>query len=99
MSTRHGGRVVHPAATPQAPTRLYGRRIMLRPLTESDFDAYGEVRRRNGDWLTSWEPSRPAGTSEAMRLSALLGKLGTHDTAKITRNGKQVRGWRVKPKA
>lgn len=64
MSTRHGGRVVHPAATPQAPTRLYGRRIMLRPLTESDFDAYGEVRRRNGDWLTSWEPSRPAGTSD-----------------------------------
>jgi ribosomal-protein-alanine N-acetyltransferase len=39
--------------------RLYGRRVMLRPLAANDFRAWSEVRRRNADWLTVWEPSRP----------------------------------------
>ena len=40
---------------------LFGRRVMLRPLTVSDFPAWQEVRRRNTDWLTRWEPSRLPG--------------------------------------
>lgn len=40
-------------------TTLMGRRILLRPLQPSDFEQWREVRRRNVDWLTKWEPSRP----------------------------------------
>jgi ribosomal-protein-alanine N-acetyltransferase len=37
---------------------LYGRRVVLRPLVPQDFNAWSEVRRRNGEWLTQWEPMR-----------------------------------------
>jgi ribosomal-protein-alanine N-acetyltransferase len=37
---------------------------MLRPLVDADFESYGEVRRRNGEWLTAWEPARPAGSAD-----------------------------------
>ena len=37
--------------------RLYGRRVMLRPLVNADFAAWSEVRIRNGDWLLKWEPA------------------------------------------
>jgi ribosomal-protein-alanine N-acetyltransferase len=40
---------------------LFGRRILLRPLTVADFAQWQEVRRRNVDWLTRWEPSRIPG--------------------------------------
>jgi len=40
--------------------RLVGRRVVLRPLRSSDFDAWHEVRTRCHDWLVPWEP-RPAG--------------------------------------
>lgn len=50
------GRSPHPALSG---LRLYGRRVMLRPLTTSDFPAWSEVRRRNRTWLTPWEPTRP----------------------------------------
>lgn len=33
---------------------------MLRPLTPSDFRAWSEVRQRNDEWLTPWEPRRPS---------------------------------------
>lgn len=36
--------------------RLYGRRLMLRPLVASDFADWSDVRRRNGEWLRIWEP-------------------------------------------
>jgi ribosomal-protein-alanine N-acetyltransferase len=49
----------HPART-SSPVRLYGRRVMLRPLAANDFRSWSEVRRRNEEWLTVWEPSRPA---------------------------------------
>jgi ribosomal-protein-alanine N-acetyltransferase len=29
---------------------------VLRPLVPQDFTGWSEVRRRNGDWLTVWEP-------------------------------------------
>ncbi|MGE0730229.1 MAG: GNAT family N-acetyltransferase [Acidimicrobiia bacterium] len=37
---------------------LNGRRVVLRPLGIADFAAYQEVRRRNVEWLTKWEPRR-----------------------------------------
>lgn len=30
----------------------------MRPLAVNDFHEWSEVRRRNGEWLTIWEPSR-----------------------------------------
>lgn len=35
---------------------LHGRRIMLRPLYESDYDGWVDVRQRCHDWLLKWEP-------------------------------------------
>ncbi|HSL75271.1 MAG TPA: GNAT family protein [Ilumatobacteraceae bacterium] len=49
----------HPAR-PSSPVRLYGRRVVLRPLAANDFRSWSEVRQRNAEWLTVWEPSRPA---------------------------------------
>jgi [ribosomal protein S5]-alanine N-acetyltransferase len=34
---------------------LHGRRVMLRPLVASDFEAWREVRTRSRDWLVKWE--------------------------------------------
>jgi ribosomal-protein-alanine N-acetyltransferase len=51
----------HPSGRPTIPSplRLYGSRVMLRPLVAQDFAAWREVRRRNEEWLTPWEPRRP----------------------------------------
>lgn len=43
---------------------LLGRRILLRPLRPEDFWKWQEVRRRNVDWLTRWEPRRPPGSPD-----------------------------------
>jgi ribosomal-protein-alanine N-acetyltransferase len=40
---------------------LLGRRVLLRPLTVSDFPSWREVRTRNADWLLKWEPRRLPG--------------------------------------
>ena len=42
-------------------TLLSGRRVSLRPLVPTDFGQYAEVRKRNGEWLTKWEPARLPG--------------------------------------
>jgi ribosomal-protein-alanine N-acetyltransferase len=47
--------------------RLYGRRIMLRPLTAVDWPQWAEVRQRNEQWLTPWEPLRPANMLDPTR--------------------------------
>ncbi|HQV57380.1 MAG TPA: GNAT family protein [Ilumatobacteraceae bacterium] len=47
--------------------RLYGRRVMLRPLHASDFAQWSEVRVRNEAWLLPWEPSRPQGSADVTR--------------------------------
>lgn len=52
MSLRHPSRS-------STPVNLYGKRVMLRPLAAQDFRAWSEVRQRNADWLTVWEPRRP----------------------------------------
>jgi ribosomal-protein-alanine N-acetyltransferase len=44
----------------QPSPRLYGRRVVLRPLGTHDFAAWREVRLRNEHWLVPWEPVRPA---------------------------------------
>ncbi len=41
----------HAVAYPE----LRGRRVHLRPLVASDFDAWREVRTRSRDWLVKWE--------------------------------------------
>lgn len=55
-------RTAHPTGV--AALRLYGRRVMLRPLTSTDFAAFSEVRIRNEQWLTEWEPLRPTASAD-----------------------------------
>ena len=43
------------------PIQLPGKRIVLRPLVPSDWDAWREVRKRCRDWLVKWEPRAAAG--------------------------------------
>ncbi len=40
---------------------LFGRRVVMRPLVATDFFAWQDVRRRNHEWLTRWEPARIPG--------------------------------------
>lgn len=47
-------------------TTLFGRRVLLRPLTVTDFGVWQEVRRRNVDWLTKWEPARISGQPDVI---------------------------------
>ncbi len=45
---------------------LFGQRVVLRPLVGDDFAQWREVRRRNADWLTKWEPSRLPGSPDVV---------------------------------
>ena len=45
---------------------LIGRRIVLRSLVPEDFPQWREVRRRNEEWLTRWEPSRVKGAPDVV---------------------------------
>ena len=47
-------------------TTLFGRRVLLRPLEASDFAAWQAVRRRNGEWLTNWEPQKLTGQPDVV---------------------------------
>lgn len=61
-------------------TTLLGRRVVLRPLAAADFPEWRQVRRRNVEWLTRWEPARMPGQPDvvedpeafAVRCSARL---------------------------
>jgi ribosomal-protein-alanine N-acetyltransferase len=48
---------------------LFGKRILLRPLEAPDFAKWQEVRRRNEEWLTRWEPARLPGASDVVEDS------------------------------
>lgn len=48
----------HPSLPITSGLRLYGKRVMMRPLVGPDFPAWSEVRLRNERWLVPWEPSR-----------------------------------------
>jgi [ribosomal protein S5]-alanine N-acetyltransferase len=56
----------HPSMSAAA-IRLYGRRVMLRPLQPNDWPQWTEVRQRNDQWLTPWEPLRPANLLDPTR--------------------------------
>lgn len=45
---------------------LVGRRVVLRPLVVSDFEAWREVRLRGRDWLLKWEPRPLVGQPDAV---------------------------------
>jgi ribosomal-protein-alanine N-acetyltransferase len=45
---------------------LKGGRVTLRPLAVADFGQWHEVRTRNVDWLTKWEPRRPPGAPDVV---------------------------------
>ena len=39
-----------------SPINLHGRRVVLRTLTDTDYEDWFEVRRRCHEWLVKWEP-------------------------------------------
>ncbi len=55
---------MHPAGVSGTSMRLYSKRVMLRPLTSQDFEAWSEVRNRNNLWLQPWEPQTPPNTAD-----------------------------------
>ena len=63
----------HPSAIGRlhAPLRLYGRRVMMRPLVPSDHSDWSGVRRSNEDWLSrgsrSGPPANPTSPATAPR--------------------------------
>jgi len=60
--------------------RLYGRRVLLRPLTPTDFAPWSEVRVRNEGWLLKWEPRRLPGHPDATRdRDAFAARCGARD--------------------
>lgn len=62
------------------PTELVSRRLRLRPLTADDWDAWSEVRRRCGDWLTRWEPSPlPGRPDPAFSRETFVARVGARN--------------------
>jgi len=55
-----------PLADGRDVTTLFGRRVVLRALQPQDFVQWREVRRRNVDWLTKWEPARIPGQPDVV---------------------------------
>ena len=64
----------------QPSPRLYGRRVVLRPLAAHDFAAWREVRVRNEQWLVPWEPIRQPSMPDPTRdRSAFEARCATRD--------------------
>jgi len=59
----------HPSMPAGGAIRIYGKRVMLRPLSPADWPEWTEVRQRNEEWLTQWEPLRPANLLDPTRDS------------------------------
>lgn len=79
--------VRHPSGTARrgGQPRLNGRRVLLRPLAASDFDAWREVRQFNEDWLVPWEPRRPASLPDPTRdRHAFEARCAARDRERIT---------------
>ena len=68
-----GALMRHPSGRPTIPSplRLYGSRVMLRPLVAQDFAAWREVRQRNEAWL---DPVGAAAAAAAVRPVASTAK-------------------------
>ena len=70
----------HPSMPSGAAVRLYGRRVMLRPLAPADWPQWAEVRQRNDQWLTPWEPMRPSNLLDPTRdRDAYLSRCSARD--------------------
>lgn len=63
----YGRASAHPSMPPPSGLRLYGRRVVLRPLTTPDFSSWSEVRLRNESWLLPWEPLRTVTLADPTR--------------------------------
>jgi ribosomal-protein-alanine N-acetyltransferase len=75
---RRGG--LHPSINVEPSTRHYGKRIMLRPLMANDFPQWTEVRQRNDQWLTPWEPLRANNLADPTRhRDAFASRCATRD--------------------
>ena len=81
--------VGHPTgAVVSSPLRLYGRRLMLRPLVAADFEAWNEVRVRNEEWLTKWEPLRhPKAPDPAVNRDAFASRCSARDRERQSGTG------------
>ncbi|HRE02086.1 MAG TPA: GNAT family protein, partial [Ilumatobacteraceae bacterium] len=55
------------SGTGRSGLRLYGKRVVLRPLVAHDFPSWSEVRTRNEAWLLPWEPKRPTHLGDPAR--------------------------------
>ena len=76
--SRRGG--LHPSIAVEPGMRLYGKRVMLRPLMASDFAQWTEVRLRNEQWLTPWEPLRANNLADPTRhRDAFSSRCATRD--------------------
>ena len=74
----------HPSRAP-APVYLFGKRITMRPLAVNDFREWSEVRQRNGEWLTVWEPSRfPSQPDPTTEKSAFASRCLQRDRDRAT---------------
>ena len=59
---------------------LPGRRVVLRPLVASDFEAWRDVRQRNVEWLTKWEPRPPEGyPNDSVDRTAFAARCGARE--------------------
>ena len=68
----------------QPEPRLFGSRVMLRPLAASDFPAWREVRVRNEDWLVPWEPQRSESLPDPTRdRSAFEARCSARDRERV----------------
>jgi ribosomal-protein-alanine N-acetyltransferase len=75
---------MHPTRSSNVGLRLYGRRLVLRPLVPQDFSAWSEVRRRNGEWLTKWEPMRlPHHPDPEMNRDVFAARCGARDRERL----------------
>lgn len=59
---------------PTSPLVLHARRLVLRTLTEHDYEGWFEVRRRCGEWLTRWEPRTAGGPHLAEDRRSFIGR-------------------------
>ena len=57
---------------PKSPI-LVGRRVLLRPLTPSDFHEWRAVRRASASWLEPWEPRRIPGGPDVVEDEQAFG--------------------------